>query len=87
MKESSPPRIKKFSAAKQRRLDELLEKNREGTIAPSEKKRLERLVQEAEELMIENAQRLVAFSASEPKAPTGAVPVTVWVNPEPVERS
>ena len=81
-----PPRIKKFPAAKQRRLDDLLEKNREGTITPAEKNRLEKLVGEAEQLMVENGRRLAAFAGSEQDAPTGAIPGTVWVKPEPAER-
>ena len=86
MKKSVPPRIKKLPAVKQRRLDELLEKNSEGSITTAEKTRLEKLVSEAEQLMIENAQRLAAFSDSERDAASGAVPVTVWVKPEPAER-
>ncbi|HUG92546.1 MAG TPA: hypothetical protein VML55_17030 [Planctomycetaceae bacterium] len=64
-------------------MDALLEKNSEGTIAPAEKARLERLVAEAERLMVANAQRLAEFSVSETaEAPRDAVPVTVWVKPE-----
>ena len=77
------PKVKEFSATKQRRLDELLEKNSEGTITPAEKVRLEQLVVEAEQLMVANAQLLARFSQSEAAAqPAGAVPVTVWVTPE-----
>jgi hypothetical protein len=87
MTKNLPPKIKEFSAAKQRRLDELLEKNSEGTIAPAEKARLEQLVAEAEQLMVANAQLLARFSQSEAAAqPAGAVPVTVWVTPEPTGR-
>jgi len=50
------PKLKKFPAAKQRRLDELLDKNSEGTITPSENTRLQRLVAEAEQLMAANAR-------------------------------
>ena len=81
MKEALPPKLKKFPAAKQRRLDELLEKNAGGTITPGEKKRLEQLVGEAEELMVANA-RLVADFAEAETSPAAAVPVTVWVKPE-----
>ena len=63
-----PPKVKQFSAAKQRRLDELLEKNSEGTITPAEKARLEQLVAEAEQLMVANAQLLARFSQSETQA-------------------
>jgi hypothetical protein len=83
MKKLSPPKIKKFSAAKQRRMDELLDKNSEGTITPSEKLRLERLVAEAEELTVANAKLVARFSQDDvADSPPGAVPVTVWVSPE-----
>ena len=62
MNKRLPPKPKKFPAAKQRRLDELLEKNSEGTITPAEKTRLKKLVAEAEQLMVANAKRLAEFS-------------------------
>ena len=87
MKKPLPPRLKTFPAAKQRVLDRLLEKNSEGTISASERNRLQQLVDEAERLMVANAKRLARFSESETaNVPTGAVPVTVWVKPEPAER-
>ena len=87
MKKPIPPRLQKFPVGKQRRLDQLLEKNSEGTIAPREKARLEQLVAEAEELMVANARRLAEFSQSEgSRGPAGAVPVTVWLQPQPAER-
>jgi hypothetical protein len=87
MKKTLPPKVKAFSAAKQRQLDELLEKNSEGTITPPERLRLERLVAEAEQLMVENAQRLARFSQTEAAAqPAAAVPVTVWVTPQQTGR-
>jgi hypothetical protein len=87
MKKRVPPKPEKFPAAKQRRLDKLLEKNSEGTITPHEKVKLERLVVEAEELMVSNARRLAKFSRTEGVRPhEGAVPVTVWVQSEPAER-
>ena len=80
MKKVIPPRLQRFPAAKQRRLDQLLEKNSEGTIGGKERAALERLVAEVQELMIANAKRLARFSEKEtPRPPTGAVPVTVWV--------
>ena len=92
MNKRVPPKPRKFPAAKQRRLDELLEKNSEGTITPAEKTRLEKLVAEAEQLMVSNTKRLAEFSRREaadapPGAPgaAGAVPVTVWVKPEHAE--
>ena len=87
MKKNVPPRLKRFPAAKQRRLDALLEKNSEGTITPGERAALEGLVAEAEQLMVANSKRLADFSGNEPASlPAGAVPVTVWVKPEPAER-
>ena len=80
MKKAIPPKLQRFSSVKQRRLDQLLEKNSEGTIGDKEKAALEGLVAEAQELMIANARRLVRFSKKEkPRPPAGAVPVTVWV--------
>lgn len=80
MKETVPPKLQKFPAIKQRRLDQLLEKNSDGTISSKERAALERLVAEAEQLMVANAKRLARFSKKQaPGAPTGAVPVTVWL--------
>ena len=62
MKNRRPPKIVKFSAAKQRRLDELLDKNSEETISSNEKATLERLVAEAERLMVANGKRLAKFT-------------------------
>src|SRR5207249_4712322 len=76
-----PPRIKKLPPAKQQRMDELLDKNAEGTITPAEKKRLRQLVSEAEDLAIENAKHLARFGKSQ-RPPSGAVPVTVWIAPQ-----
>ena len=87
MKKSVPPRLKRFPAAKQRRLDALLEKNSDGLITPEERVALEGLVAEAEQLMVVNAKRLAAFAGPEAaRRRVGAVPVTVWVQPEPAER-
>ena len=86
MKSSKLPNIKKFSSAKQRRLDELLAKNSSGAILPHEQERLVILVNEAEELMVANAKLLADFARSQsPAAPPQAVPVTVWVNPDLAE--
>jgi len=86
MKKAVPPRLRKFAAVKQRRLDQLLEKNSEGTITPKERAALEQLVAEAEELMVANARRLADFAKSgAARPPAGAVPVTVWVQPQPAE--
>jgi hypothetical protein len=86
VKNTSPPKLKKFPATKQRRLDQLLEKNSEGTITSGERVKLQRLVDEAERLMAENARRLADFSRSDAAVPADAVPVTVWVSPETTER-
>jgi hypothetical protein len=87
MKKRTPPKVQKFPAAKQRRLDRLLERNSEGTITPKEKAALEQLVAEAQELMVANARRLAEFSRSQnAHPPAGAVPVTVWVHPQQAER-
>ena len=87
MNKSTPPKVKKFAPAKQRRLDQLLERNAEGTITAKEKAKLESLVAEAEELMVANSQRFSEFARSEsPQLPATAVPVTIWVNPQLAER-
>jgi hypothetical protein len=80
-KKTGPPRIERLPAAKQRRLDALLDKNSEGTITSRERLRLEQLVAEAERLMVANAKRLEKFSRSD-YSPAGGVPVTVWIQPK-----
>jgi hypothetical protein len=83
MKKTSPPRLTKLAAAKQRRLDSLLEKYAEGTITEKEKVLLDSLVGEAEQIMVENGRRLAKFAKSQAPAPSvSAVPVTVWVDPQ-----
>ena len=62
MKKPVPSRPKKFPPAKQRRLDQLLEKNSEGRITTKEKAKLEQLVAEAEQFMVANAKRLAKFA-------------------------
>jgi hypothetical protein len=80
MKKPVPPKPRKFPAAKQRRLDELLDRNREGTITVKEKAALAQLVAEAEQLMAANSRRLADYVKREGgEAPANAVPVTVWV--------
>lgn len=86
MTKPAPPKIKKLAAAKQRRLDQLLEKNAEGTISEWEKAKLELLVNEAEALMVANSKRLAEFARSQsPQPPVAAIPVTVWVSPQVAE--
>ena len=83
MKKPVPPKVRKFPTAKQRRLDQLLDKNSQGTITASERTTLVQLVADAEQRMVENARRLAEFSKTEPASPPpGAVPVTVWVQPQ-----
>lgn len=83
MKKPFSPKLKRFPTAKQRRLDELLEKNSEGTISKGERARLAQLVAEAEQLMVENGKLLVEFTENETASPPpNAVPLTVWVAPE-----
>jgi hypothetical protein len=87
MSDQLPPKINKLASPKQRRLDELLSKNAEGTISTREMERLEALVAEAEDLMVTNARRLAEFARSQsPQPPIAAVPVTVWVNPQVADR-
>jgi hypothetical protein len=86
MARRSPPRLKNLPAAKQRRMDELLDRNSQGTITIAEKSRLETLVAEAEQLMVENGRRLAEFASRDvASVPVDAVPVTVWVKPAQVE--
>lgn len=78
------PQLQFFDPAKQARLDQLLDLNAEGLIAPSGKVELDSLVAEAEQLMVANARTLAEFARSQsPQPPVTAVPVTVWVIPHP----
>jgi hypothetical protein len=86
MRKATPPQLRPFPAAQQRRLDRLLDKNSAGTITPAEKKTLEQLVALAEACMVENSRRIAEFCQSQGEyPPAGAVPVTVWVQTEPQE--
>ena len=87
MSKLTPPKVKKLAPAKQQRLEVLLEKNAEGSITAKEHQMLESLVAEAEKLMVANSQRLAEFARTQsPQPPAAAVPVTVWVNPQPAGR-
>ena len=87
MKAPTPPKPRKFPTAKQRRMDRLLDKNREATITEKEHATLQALVAEAEGLMVENLKRLAEFTkATATQAPSNAVPVTIWVQPHPTGR-
>lgn len=86
MTNSSPPLPSLFPADKQARLDQLLEINAQGIIAPAEQAELQALVAEAEALAVTNAQQLADFVRGQSVAPpAGAMPVTVWVMPVPTE--
>ena len=57
--------LQHLAEAKQRRLDQLLDKNSEQTIAADEAVELVQLVAEAEELMVANAKRLAGLSTGD----------------------
>ena len=87
MSHSEPPKIRSLPAAKQRQLDALLEKNATGKTSGKERAKLTSLVEEAEDLMVANSQRLADFARSQAfQPPATAVPVTVWVTPQATER-
>lgn len=65
MKRRDTPTVKPFPSSKQRRLDPLLEENSEGTVTTDERATLERLVAEAETLMVENVRCLADFAMRE----------------------
>ena len=50
MKSRIPPKLRRLPIARQHRMDELLEKGREGALTPAERTKLKQLVAEAEEL-------------------------------------
>jgi hypothetical protein len=54
----SRPRLRRLTAAKQRRLDTLMTRNNEGQLTRAEREELRRLVREAEEITLENARVL-----------------------------
>ncbi|MFM9960383.1 MAG: hypothetical protein ACKV2Q_04075 [Planctomycetaceae bacterium] len=70
------PKLSNLSALKQRTMDALLEKDSDGTITLAEKVRLERLVDEAEQLMGVNAKRLADFGSEHGSSPCGLIPST-----------
>lgn len=80
------PTVKYFPADKQRRMDLLLDRNSAGKTTPEERAELETLVAEAEKLMVENMQRLAAFSRAHGGTRTErCTPVTVWLRDGPVK--
>ena len=69
MKKPLLPKVRKFPAGKQRRLDQLLDKNSDGNITPGEAATLAQLVAEAEELMVANAASLIVRGVSDANDP------------------
>lgn len=56
--ENPRPKLRRLPASRQKRLDALMANNNEGTLSRSERKELEGLVREAEEIALENARTL-----------------------------
>jgi len=56
--EPSRPRLRRFPASKQKRLDLLMDKNNDGTLTKAEQRELQALVREAEALTLDNARTL-----------------------------
>jgi hypothetical protein len=54
----SQPKLRRLTAAQQRRLDALMARNNEGQLTRAEQAELRRLVREAEEVTLENARVL-----------------------------
>ena len=73
--------IEQFDPDKQREMDQLLEKNQYVTLDKSEAARLRELVDNAERLMVRNAEVLASIFKSQSPA-IAATPVTVWLKPE-----
>ena len=58
--EPPKPRLRRFAAGKQRRLDLLMTKNNDGKLTKGEQGELKMLVREAEKLTLENARTLAS---------------------------
>src|SRR5947209_6173695 len=58
--EPSKPRLRRFPANKQKRLDLLMAKNNDGRLTRAEQAELQGLVREAEKLTLENARTLAS---------------------------
>jgi hypothetical protein len=56
--EAPPRKLRRLTAAKQKRLDALMAKSNDGTLTGAEGQELRALVREAEEVMLDNARRL-----------------------------
>ena len=66
-----PPKMARMDAVTQDRLDELMGRNTEGKLTLKEHRELERLVEEAERLSLDNARLLAGHSR---KSKTAALP-------------
>jgi hypothetical protein len=58
--EMTEARLRQLSAAKQKRLDALMDRNNEGRLTPADRKEFQRLVHETEEIALDNARKLVS---------------------------
>jgi hypothetical protein len=56
--ESSEIRLRRLSASKQKRLDALMNKSNQGRLTSAERKELQELVHDAEEIALSNARKL-----------------------------
>jgi hypothetical protein len=56
--ETSGPKLRRLAAAKQKRLDQLMARNNEGTLSRAEQEELRALVREAERMTLDNARTL-----------------------------
>ena len=56
--ELAETRLRRLSAAKQNRLDALMDKNNEGVLTSAERRELRALVRDAEEIALSNARKL-----------------------------
>jgi hypothetical protein len=65
IKESRAVLKKKFSAAKQRELDRLLDKNNEGKLTQSEQERLDQLMAEYGEGLVEKARAVYVLNLTD----------------------
>ena len=66
-----PPKMARMDAVTQDRLDELMGRNTEGKLTLKERRELERLVEEAERLSLDNARLLAGHGR---KSKTAALP-------------
>ena len=73
--------IEQFDPDKQREMDQLLEKNQHVALDKGDATRLRELVDNAERLMVRNAEVLASIFKPQASA-IAATPVTVWVKPE-----